>query len=198
MFKFVSAILFIATSMAAQAATTSTDAPIVKLETSHGDITLQLDAKAAPKTVENFIRYVEDGFYNGTIFHRVIRDFMVQGGGFDAQMNKKQTRAPVKNEADNGLKNVRGSVAMARTQNPHSATAQFFINTVDNAFLDFSAPNPRGWGYAVFGKVVEGMETVDKIRAVTTGNKGRFRDVPIETVTINKASLVTQAAQEEK
>ena len=196
MFKLVATILFIATSMAAHA---STDAPVVKLETSHGDITLQLDAKAAPKTVENFVKYVEDGFYDDTIFHRVIRDFMIQGGGFDAQMKKKQTRAPVKNEADNGLKNVRGSVAMARTQDPHSATAQFFINTVDNAFLDFSAPNLRGWGYAVFGKVIEGMETVDKIRAVTTGTKGGFRDVPVETVTINKVLLIkkeTQTAEE--
>lgn len=196
MFKLVATILFIATSMATHA---STDAPVVKLETSHGDITFQLDAKAAPKTVENFVKYVEDGFYDGTIFHRVIRDFMIQGGGFDAQMKQKQTRAPIKNEADNGLKNVRGSVAMARTQNPDSATAQFFINTVDNGFLDFSAPNLRGWGYAVFGKVIEGMETVDKIRAVTTGNKGRFRDVPVETVTINKALLVreeTQTAEE--
>ena len=195
--KFAATILIIATSLMAQIASAS-DAPIVKLETSHGNIVLQLDAKAAPNTVANFVKYVEDGFYNGTIFHRVISDFMIQGGGFDAQLKKKDTRAPIKNEANNGLKNVRGSIAMARTQDPHSATAQFFINTVDNGFLNFSAPNLRGWGYAVFGKVIEGMETVDKIRAVATGNQGIFRDVPIEPVTIHKASLVVEEAQAEQ
>ena len=195
--KFAATILIIATSLMAQIASAS-DAPIVKLETSHGNIVLQLDAKAAPNTVANFVKYVEDGFYNGTIFHRVISDFMIQGGGFDAQLKKKDTRAPIKNEANNGLKNVRGSIAMARTQDPHSATAQFFINTVDNGFLNFSAPNLRGWGYAVFGKVIEGMETVDMIRAVATGNQGIFRDVPIEPVTIHKASLVVEEAQAEQ
>ena len=195
--KFAATILIIATSLMAQIASAS-DAPIVKLETSHGNIVLQLDAKAAPNTVANFVKYVQDGFYDGTIFHRVISDFMIQGGGFDAQLKKKDTRAPIKNEANNGLKNVRGSIAMARTQDPHSATAQFFINTVDNGFLNFSAPNLRGWGYAVFGKVIEGMETVDKIRAVATGNQGIFRDVPIEPVTIHKASLVVEEAQAEQ
>lgn len=166
------------------------NAPKVKLKTNYGDLVLQLNPDAAPKTVDNFVQYVEDGFYDGTIFHRVIGDFMIQGGGFTEQMSKKETRAPIRNEADNGLKNVRGSIAMARTGDPHSATAQFFINVVDNDFLNFSAPNSRGWGYAVFGKVVEGMETVDKIRAVATGNRGMFRDVPLKPVIIEKASLL--------
>jgi len=171
--------------------------PIVKLETNYGDIVLQLDAQAAPETVANFVQYVKDGFYDGTIFHRVIKDFMVQGGGFTQGMQKKETRAPIKNEADNGLKNVRGSIAMARTGDPHSATAQFFINTVDNSFLDFTAPDTRGWGYAVFGKVIEGMATVDKIREVSTGNTGMYRDVPTEDVVIKKASLV-EAIEDKK
>jgi peptidyl-prolyl cis-trans isomerase B (cyclophilin B) len=164
--------------------------PKVKLETNYGDIVLQLNPQAAPKTVDNFIQYVQDGFYDGTLFHRVIPDFMIQGGGFTTQMRKKETRAPIRNEADNGLKNVRGSVAMARTNDPHSATAQFFINVKDNDFLNHSAPNSRGWGYAVFGEVVEGMATVDEIRAVATGNRDRFRDVPIKPVIIDKATLV--------
>ncbi len=193
--KFVTTILIFSASLMVQIASAS-DAPIVKVETSHGNIVLQLDAKAAPNTVANFIKYVEDGFYNGTIFHRVISDFMIQGGGFDAQLKKKDTRAPIKNEADNGLKNVRGSIAMARTQDPNSATAQFFINTVDNDFLNYSAPNLRGWGYAVFGKVIEGMETVDKIRVVATDNRGMFRDVPVEPVTIHTTTLVVKNQNE--
>ncbi len=193
--KFVTTILIFSASLMVQIASAS-DAPIVKVKTSHGNIVLQLDAKAAPNTVANFIKYVEDGFYNDTIFHRVITDFMIQGGGFDAQLKKKDTRAPIKNEADNGLKNVRGSIAMARTQDPNSATAQFFINTVDNDFLNYSAPNLRGWGYAVFGKVIEGMETVDKIRAVATGNRGMFRDVPVEPVTIHTTTLVVKDQNE--
>ena len=164
--------------------------PKVKIETSHGDIVLLLDAQAAPESVANFVLYVEDGFYNGTVFHRVIKDFMIQGGGFEQGMKKKDTRSPIKNEANNGLKNVRGSIAMARTNDPHSATAQFFINTVDNDFLNHSGQNSRGWGYAVFGKVISGMETVDKIRGVQTGTAGMFRDVPVQPVTINKASLI--------
>jgi len=164
--------------------------PKVKLETSHGDIVLLLDAQAAPESVANFVLYVEDGFYNGTIFHRVIKDFMIQGGGFEQGMKKKDSRSPIKNEANNGLKNVRGSIAMARTNDPHSATAQFFINTVDNDFLNHTGQNSRGWGYAVFGKVVSGMETVDKIRSVQTGTAGMFRDVPVQPVTIIKASLL--------
>ena len=164
--------------------------PKVKLETSHGDIVLLLDAQAAPESVANFVLYVEDGFYNGTIFHRVIKDFMIQGGGFEQGMKKKDSRSPIKNEANNGLKNVRGSIAMARTNDPHSATAQFFINTVDNDFLNHTGQNSRGWGYAVFGKVISGMETVDKIRSVQTGTAGMFRDVPVQPVTIIKASLL--------
>jgi len=164
--------------------------PQVKLETSHGDIVLSLDAQAAPESVANFVLYVEDGFYNGTVFHRVIKDFMIQGGGFEQGMKKKETRAPIKNEANNGLKNLRGSIAMARTGDPHSATAQFFINTVDNSFLDHTGQNSRGWGYAVFGKVISGMETVDRIRNLKTGKAGMYRDVPIEPVIINKASLI--------
>ena len=165
--------------------------PKVVLETSQGDITLELDADKAPKTVENFLAYVRDGHYDGTIFHRVIPGFMIQGGGFTADYVQKPTRAPLKNEAANGLKNTRGSIAMARTNDPHSATAQFFINTVDNGFLDHQSPTPRGWGYAVFGKVVAGMEVVDRIQNQPTGPGGPFRtDVPRETVLIKQARLL--------
>ena len=164
--------------------------PQVKLETSHGDIMLLLDAQAAPESVANFVLYVEDSFYNGTVFHRVIKDFMIQGGGFEQGMKKKDSRAPIKNEANNGLKNLRGSIAMARTGDPHSATAQFFINTVDNSFLNHTGQNTRGWGYAVFGKVISGMETVDRIRNLKTGKTGMYRDVPVQPVIINKASLI--------
>ncbi len=163
---------------------------MIKLTTNHGVITLELDAEKAPKTVENFIAYVEAGHYNGTIFHRVIKDFMIQGGGMEPGMKQKETRDPIENEAANGLKNVRGSIAMARTNDPHSATAQFFINTVDNDFLDFRAPSGSGWGYCVFGQVVEGLEVVDKIRAVPTGSKGFHQDVPKEDVIIEKAEVV--------
>lgn len=146
----------------------------VKLHTNHGDITLALDAEKAPKSVANFVAYVKDGHYNGTVFHRVIKGFMIQGGGFEPgeKMNQKPTKAPIDNEANNGLKNERGAIAMARTNDPHSATAQFFINTVDNDFLNHTSPTPQGWGYAVFGKVTEGMDVVDKIRSVRTGNRG--------------------------
>ncbi len=165
--------------------------PKVMLETSQGEITLELDADKAPKTVENFLAYVRDGHYNGTVFHRVIPDFMIQGGGFGADFVQKPTRAPIQNEADNGLKNVRGTIAMARTNNPHSATAQFFINTVDNSFLDHQSPTPQGWGYAVFGKVVAGMEVVDRIQRLPTGPGGPFRgDVPRETVLIKQARIL--------
>ncbi|RIX46918.1 MAG: peptidyl-prolyl cis-trans isomerase [Rhodocyclales bacterium GT-UBC] len=162
----------------------------VKLTTNHGAITLQLDAEKAPKTVANFISYVESGHYNGTIFHRVIKNFMIQGGGFAVGMDQKDTQAPIENEAANGLKNKRGSIAMARTNDPHSATAQFFINTVDNDFLDFKSPSGQGWGYCVFGEVIEGLDVVDKIRAVATGNKGFHQDVPKEDVIIEKAEIV--------
>ena len=163
----------------------------VKLETTLGDIVIELNAEKAPDTVSNFLSYVEDGYYDSTIFHRVIETFMIQGGGFTADLAKKPTKESIKNEANNGLSNVAGSIAMARTNDPHSATAQFFINTVDNSFLDFREEKGAGWGYAVFGQVVEGMDIVDAIRAVETGGRGPFpTDVPVEDVVINKASVV--------
>ena len=189
---FQTLILAGATTLFSLSASAAGDHPCVQLQTNMGNITVELDAKAAPNSVANFIKYVEDGTYNGTIFHRVISDFMVQGGGFGTDYNQKKTRAPIKNEANNGLKNSRGTIAMARTGDPHSATTQFFINTVDNGFLDYTAPSTQGWGYAVFGKVVEGMDTVDKIRALPTGRGGPFpSDVPKEKVIINKATVVT-------
>jgi peptidyl-prolyl cis-trans isomerase B (cyclophilin B) len=160
----------------------------VTLETSHGNIVIELDADKAPETVKNFLSYVNDGFFDGTIFHRVIPNFMIQGGGFTTDMVQKKTEAPIKNEADNGLSNDRGTIAMARTNDPHSATAQFFINHNDNAFLNHSAPTAQGWGYCVFGKVTEGMDTVDAIAAVKTGNDSGHADVPVETVIITKAT----------
>lgn len=162
-------------------------APRVRLSTSLGDIVVELDAAKAPKTVENFLQYVADKHYDGTVFHRVIGNFMIQGGGFGADMQQKATRAPVPLEASNGLKNDRGTIAMARTSNPNSATSQFFINVVDNAGLN--APSPDGHGYTVFGKVVAGMDVVDKIRAVPVGNRGMHQNVPQTPVTIVKASL---------
>ncbi|MBS0507815.1 MAG: peptidyl-prolyl cis-trans isomerase [Proteobacteria bacterium] len=163
-------------------------APKVKLATSMGDIVLQLDAAKAPKTVENFLAYVADKHYDGTVFHRVINGFMIQGGGFTADMVQKPTKAPIALEAANGLKNDKYTVAMARTANPNSATAQFFINVQDNAMLN--APNPDGHGYAVFGKVIQGMDVVDKIKAVATGNRGPHQNVPTTPVVINSATLV--------
>lgn len=160
----------------------------VTLETSHGNIVLELDQEKAPETVKNFLNYVNSGFFDGTIFHRVIPNFMIQGGGLTADMTQKSTEAPIKNEADNGLPNDRGTIAMARTGDPHSATAQFFINHKDNTFLNHTAPTPQGWGYCVFGKVTDGMDTVDSIAAVSTGNNSGHADVPLETVTITKAT----------
>ena len=161
--------------------------PTVRIETSKGDITLELDAANAPITTANFIEYAKEGFYEGTIFHRVIDGFMVQGGGLTADMrDKANKKAPIKNEAANGLKNERGTVAMARTQVVDSATSQFFINVKDNDFLNHTSPTPMGYGYAVFGKVVDGMDTVDAIRQVSTGNSGMHQDVPVEAITINK------------
>ncbi|MCG7916365.1 MAG: peptidylprolyl isomerase [Candidatus Thiodiazotropha taylori] len=160
----------------------------VLMKTSMGDITLSLDQEKAPKTVENFLQYVRDGFYDGTIYHRVIKDFMIQGGGFTADMKKKATRAPVENEAKNGLKNKKGSIAMARTSAPHSATAQFFINHKDNSFLDY--PSRDGWGYAVFGEVTQGMDVVNAIAEQPTGVSNGMRDVPRSTITIDKVSIV--------
>lgn len=161
---------------------------MVKLHTNHGIITLQLDAEKAPNTVKNFLEYVNSGFYSNTIFHRVIGNFMIQGGGFEANMNQKKTNAPVKNEAANGLKNDNYTIAMARTGDPHSATAQFFINVKDNSFLNY--PGQDGWGYCVFGKVVEGKEAVDSIKKVKTGIRAGFQDVPQEDVIITKAEVV--------
>jgi peptidyl-prolyl cis-trans isomerase B (cyclophilin B) len=163
---------------------------MIKLTTSLGVIAIELDAEKAPKSAQNFIDYVTAGHYDNTVFHRVISGFMIQGGGFEPGMKQKPVREPIENEAGNGLKNKRGSVAMARTNDPHSATAQFFINTVDNDFLDFKAPSGNGWGYCVFGQVVEGLDVVDKIRAVKTGNKGFHQDVPVEDVVIQKAEVV--------
>ena len=160
----------------------------VVLTTNHGAITLELDVEKAPKSVENFVTYVKSGHYDGTIFHRVIDGFMIQGGGFDPDMKQKSTNDPIDNEAENGLKNDRYTVALARTSDPHSATAQFFINVGDNEFLNY--PGSDGWGYAVFGKVSDGEDVVDAIRAVKTGRKSMFSDVPVETVVIEKAEVV--------
>lgn len=163
---------------------------MVKLQTNFGSITLELDAKAAPETVANFLQYVKDGHYDGTIFHRVIDGFMVQGGGFTADMEQKPTRAQIQNEAQNGLKNVTYSIAMARTPDPHSASSQFFINVGDNAFLDFRAANAREFGYCVFGKVTEGQDVVDRIRKVRTGTRAGHQDVPVENVVIERAEII--------
>ncbi len=162
--------------------------PTVLIETTSGDILVELFADKAPKTVENFLSYVDDEFYANTIFHRVIPGFMIQGGGMGARMDEKETKAPVTNEADNGVKNDRGTIAMARTMDPHSATAQFFINLVDNAFLDHSSPSMQGWGYCVFGKVIEGIENVDKIAKVKTKSVGMHDDVPVDMVMITGVS----------
>ena len=160
---------------------------MIILHTNYGDITLELDAENAPATVKNFLQYVHDGHYDNTVFHRVIDGFMIQGGGFEPGMRQKPTRGPVANEATNGLKNKRYSVAMARTSDPHSATAQFFINLADNEFLDYKAPSAQGWGYCVFGKVVGGADIVDKIKNVATGNAGMHQNVPKDDVIITKA-----------
>ena len=193
---FASALLTAGTSAAAANPTTNegnstmTTDTRVKLQTNHGDIVIELNAEKAPKTTANFLEYVRDGFYDGTVFHRVINNFMIQGGGFEAGMKQKKTGQPVENEANNGLKNDRYTIAMARTSDPHSATAQFFINVADNDFLNHTAPTTNGWGYTVFGKVVEGTETVDKIKGVKTGSRGFHQDVPAEDVVIEKASVV--------
>jgi peptidyl-prolyl cis-trans isomerase B (cyclophilin B) len=162
--------------------------PVVVFETNHGPITIELNQEKAPNTVANFLSYVDKGHYDGTIFHRVISNFMIQGGGFDAQMHEKQTGSPIENEADNGLRNEKGAVAMARTNDPHSATAQFFINAADtNHFLNHTSKSSQGWGYCVFGRVTDGIETVEKIRQVETESAGFHQDVPIEPVVISSA-----------
>jgi peptidyl-prolyl cis-trans isomerase B (cyclophilin B) len=163
---------------------------MVKLHTNLGVIGIELDEKLAPETVKNFLGYVESGFYANTVFHRVIDGFMIQAGGFEPGMRQKPTKGTIKNEATNGLKNERYTVAMARTNEPHSASSQFFVNVKDNSFLNHSAPTPEGWGYCVFGKVVEGQDVVDKIKAVRTGKRGFHGDVPVEDVVIEKAEVV--------
>ncbi len=187
------AVLAAVSLCASQAAVLAAETnPTVRMETNRGLVVMELYRDKAPKTVENFLRYVQDGFYDGTMFHRVIKNFMIQGGGFTVEYRKKPTRSPVGNEADNGLKNKRGSVAMARTTDPHSATAQFFINVVDNDFLNHRTPTPRGWGYTVFGQVTDGMDVVDEIRGVPTGSGGPFsKDVPQEPVIIQKMTVVS-------
>ncbi len=189
----VAALLLVGCSGRKPATVTASDTEIEKeaktmilIQTTQGDIKIELDAEKAPKTVANFLSYVESGHYTGTIFHRVISNFMIQGGGHTADMREKSAPRKVENEANNGLKNVRGSIAMARTSDPHSAGAQFFINVVDNGFLDFKAPTAQGWGYCVFGKVVEGMDVVDAIRNVPTGPG----DVPRETVTLTEVRIL--------
>ncbi len=181
---FVFMIILMTTSNV-QAETTT-----VKMETSQGTIILELDGANAPNTVANFITYAKEGFYDGTIFHRVISNFMIQGGGFTADMSQKTTHEPIRNEANNGLKNDTGTIAMARTSDPHSATAQFFINVKDNDFLNFSSETSQGWGYAVFGKVTEGMDVVDTIKNVATTSNGPYQDVPAETITIDNVTIV--------
>ena len=187
--KKIISILIVTLFCVAQAAWAGSSNPRIHLETSKGLIVLELDSKAAPKSVENFLGYVQEGFYDGTVFHRVIKGFMVQGGGFTKDMQQKSTRAPIDNEANNGLQNKRGTVAMARTMDPHSATAQFFINTVDNFFLDHKGKTSSGWGYCVFGKVVEGMNVVDAIESVSTTSKAGQRDVPATPITIERATI---------
>lgn len=162
---------------------------MVILKTNHGDISIELDFANTPKTAENFLSYAKEGFYDGTIFHRVIKNFMIQGGGFDSQMQQKQTKGTIENEANKALGNKRGTIAMARTSQPHSATAQFFINVVDNDFLNFSSESSNGWGYCVFGKVVEGMDVVDKIKTSPTTSRSGHQDVPVENIIIEKVMV---------
>ena len=163
---------------------------MVRLHTNHGVIAIELDSERAPDTTKNFLAYVESGFYSNTVFHRVIEGFMIQGGGFEPGMRQKPTRDSIKNEADNGLKNERYTIAMARTSEPHSASSQFFINVKDNDFLNHTAPDAQGWGYCVFGKVVEGQDVIDKIKKVKTGKRGGHADVPVEDVIIERAEVV--------
>jgi peptidyl-prolyl cis-trans isomerase B (cyclophilin B) len=185
----VALCLALAASLSLAQAAQATD-PRVRLVTSKGDIIIELNQAKAPKTVANFLAYVKDGFFDGVVFHRVIKGFMIQGGGLTPELDRKQTMEPIQNEADNGLKNQKYTIAMARTGEPHSATAQFFINTADNEFLNHKGKTPRGWGYAVFGKVVEGMDVVDAIGGVATGFQAGRKDVPLEPVLINKAEKV--------
>ncbi len=187
--KNIMVILVIALFWTVQFVWAESTQPRVRLDTSYGVIVLELDSKSAPKTVKNFLSYVNDGFYDGTIFHRVIKEFMIQGGGFTADMKRKPAQSPINNEADNRLRNRRGTVAMARTQDPHSATSQFFINSVDNAFLDYKGKTRDGWGYCVFAKVVEGMDVVETIEGLPTTMRAGHRDVPTSPVVINQAMV---------
>lgn len=182
--------IFVCLSSNSWAAGKAADDPVVKLETSMGDILVRLDSRKAPITTSNFVQYVKSGHYDGTIFHRVIKDFMIQGGGMTPEMKEKRASAPIHNEATNGLRNKKYTLAMARTNDPHSATSQFFINTRDNDFLDFKAQTPQGWGYAVFGKVIQGQDVVDKIEKSVTGRKAGHDDVPVTPVIIKKAYVV--------
>ena len=186
------ALVAVLTIFAGASALAARSNPVVKLETSKGDIVIELDEAKAPKSVANFLAYVKDGFYDGTVFHRVIDGFMIQGGGLTDDLRVKATKNPIENEADNGLTNDKYTVAMARTMDPHSATAQFFINVADNDFLNHSGKNSQGWGYAVFGKVIKGQDVVDQIKGVKTTTKGMYQDVPAEAVYINKAVVVSE------
>ncbi len=187
-FAFALSAVFLLTSSQSFAAAAAS--PAVQFDTNMGSIVLRLDAAKAPVTVENFINYVKSGHYDGTVFHRVIKDFMIQGGGMTADLKEKPTQKPIKNEASNGLSNDEYTVAMARTSDPNSATAQFFINVKNNNFLNYSAPTAQGYGYAVFGKVIKGQDVVDKIKGVATGNRGMYEDVPKQPVVIEKAFVI--------
>ena len=188
---FLSAVSLVLASIGVATAN-SGDKVMVEMHTSKGLITLELDAEKAPVTVANFIEYVNSGHFDGTIFHRVIPGFVIQGGGLESGMKEKPTQAPIENEADNGLKNVTGSICMARTNDPHSATSQFFINLKDNQFLDHTEKSPQGWGYAVFGQVTGGMDVVEAIAAVQTGNAGFHQDVPVEDIVVEKVTIIDQ------
>ena len=188
---FLSAVCLLLASIGVATAN-SGDKVMVEMHTSKGLITLELDAEKAPVTVANFIEYVKSGHFDGTIFHRVIPGFVIQGGGMESGMKEKPTQPPIENEADNGLKNVTGSICMARTNDPHSATSQFFINLKDNQFLDHTGKNPQGWGYAVFGQVTDGMDVVEAIAAVQTGNAGFHQDVPVEDIVVEKVLITDQ------
>ena len=183
-------LLFFTSTLSFATEKQMTEQTKVKFTTSLGDIVIALNSEKAPLSVANFLTYVNEGFYNGTIFHRVIKGFMAQGGGFDTSFNQKAVHGPIQNEADNGLPNTRGSIAMARTNDPHSATAQFFINYKDNGFLNHSGKNASGWGYAVFGEVIEGMDVVDKMAEQPTGNRGGHQDVPKTDIVIEKAEVL--------
>jgi len=188
---FLSAVILVLASIGVATAN-SGDKVMVEMHTSKGLITLELDAEKAPVTVANFIEYVNSGHFDGTIFHRVIPGFVIQGGGLESGMKEKPTQSPIENEADNGLKNVTGSICMARTNDPHSATSQFFINLKDNQFLDHTEKSPQGWGYAVFGQVTDGMDVVEAIAAVQTGNAGFHQDVPVEDIVVEKVTITDQ------